>query len=195
VVGIDNTPARMAEYTHVTDDLGSGPIGGDGDGYADFVHGYVRTLIRDAYGEPPKVGVMGSSLGGLISFHIADRYPGDYDFAASLSGTMGWGSIGAGQMQPTIIERYAAAGQRSTALYLDSGGSGTCYDSDQDGIEDDDPSASDNYCENKQLESVLLAAGYTVGVDLWHWHELGALHNEAAWAARIWRPLDHFSGL
>lgn len=195
VVGIDNTPARMDEYTHVTDDLGSGPIGGDGDDYADFVHVYVRQLVRERYGEPAKVGVMGSSLGGLISFHIADRYPGAYDFAASLSGTMGWGSIGAGQMQATMIERYAAAGHRSTALYLDSGGSGTCFDSDQDGIEDDDPSASDNYCENKQLEAVLLASGYTAGLDLWHWHELAAPHNEAAWAARVWRPLSHFAGL
>lgn len=195
VVGIDNTPARMAEYTHVSDDLGGGPIGGDGDDYADFVQLYVRQLVRDQYGEPTKVGVMGSSLGGLISFHIADRYPGAYDFAASLSGTMGWGSIGPGQTQPTMIERYAAAGHRSTALYLDSGGSGTCFDSDQDGIEDDDPSASDNYCENKQLESVLQSAGYTAGVDMWHWHELAAPHNEAAWAARVWRPLAHFAGL
>ena len=30
LVGIDNSPARMDEYTHVPDDIGSGPIGGQG---------------------------------------------------------------------------------------------------------------------------------------------------------------------
>lgn len=195
LVGIDNTAGRMDEYTHVADDLGSGPVGGQGDAYADFVHVTVRALVTAHYTEPPKVGVMGSSLGGLITFHIAARFPGAYDFAASLSGTMGWGSIGVGVHNETMIERYAAAGHGATALYLDSGGSGTCVDSDADGIEDDDPSSSDNYCENKQLESVLYSTGYVTGVDVWHHHEPGAQHNEAAWAARVWRPLDLFAAL
>ncbi|RLB62178.1 MAG: hypothetical protein DRI90_09685, partial [Deltaproteobacteria bacterium] len=64
-----------------------------------------------------------------------------------------------------------------------------------DGIEDDAPDGSDNYCENKQLEGVLLSNGYVQGVDLWHWVEPGAPHNEAAWAARVWRPLGAFAGL
>ncbi len=127
--------------------------------------------------------------------NIAARYPGAYDYAASLSGTMGWGSIGAGITNETMIERYAAAGHGATALYLDSGGGGTCVDNDGDGIEDDDPTGADNYCENKQLESVLYSLGYVANVDVWHWWEPDALHNEAAWAARVWRPLDHFASL
>jgi hypothetical protein len=106
---------------------------------------------------------------------------------------MGWGSIGL--HNETLIERYTAAGHGATALYLDSGGGGTCFDGDGDGIEDDDPTGADNYCENKQLEAVLQANGYVAGVDLWHWWEPGALHNEAAWAARVWRPFDHFAAL
>jgi predicted alpha/beta superfamily hydrolase len=190
LVGIDNTgAARMDEYTHVSDDLGE-VVGGHGDAYADLVNGTVRDLIATHYGEAPVVGVMGSSLGGLIAFHIALRHPGAYDFAASLSGTMGWGSIGDGVHNATMIERYAAAGHGSTALYLDSGGNGSsCADSDGDGIHDDDPSAADNYCENVQLRDVLLGLGYTSGGDLWYWHEADAAHNEAAWAARVWRPL------
>ncbi len=191
LVGIDNTAARMDEYTHVQDNIGE-LVGGRGDDYADYVNTTVRGLIEAQYGEAPKVGVMGSSLGGLISFHIADRFPNDYIFAASLSGTMGWGSIGLNNQ--TMIERYQAAGKRDVALYLDSGGDGTCVDSDQDGIEDDG-TANDNYCENKQLEAVLVGLGYTYDVDMWHWHEPGAAHNEAAWAARVFRPLEAFGGL
>lgn len=194
LVGLDNTAARMDEYTHVPDLLDGTRYGGDGDAYAAYLQDTVRPLVADTWGEPATVGVMGSSLGGLISFHVADRYPGEFAFAASLSGTMGWGSIGADN--ETMIARYAAAGHRDTALYLDSGGAGTtCADSDGDGTNDDDLEADDNYCENLQLRDVLEAQGYTFDTDLWHWHEAGAEHNEAAWAERVWRPLEIFAGL
>lgn len=195
VVGIDNTPARMDEYTHVEDKIGGGTTGGLGDAYADFLQQTVRPLVNKHYGEPPVVGTMGSSLGGLISFHIADRHPGEYAFAASLSGTMGWGSIGAGVHNETMIERYAAHGHQSTVLYLDSGGGGgPCDDTDGDGIEDD-ISQGDNFCENAQLESVLLSNGYVEGTDLFYVWDPGAPHNEAAWAGRVDVPLNVFSSL
>lgn len=191
VVGIANTADRMDEYTHVPDLVYGEWYGGAGDAYAALVQHTVRPLVDALYGEPPTVGLMGSSLGGLVSFHVADRHPGEYAFAASLSGTMGWGSIGADN--ETMIERYAAAGHRSTALYLDSGGGGDCVDADGDGLRDDDPSASDNYCENLQLRDVLADAGYTFEEDLWHWWEPDAAHDEAAWAERVWRPLAIFA--
>ncbi len=194
VVGIDNTADRMQEYTHVEDSLDGDTYGGDGDAYAAFLQDTVRPLAAATWGEPATVGVMGSSLGGLISFHVADRYPDEFAFAGSLSGTMGWGSIGA--RNDTMIDRYAAAGLRDTVLYLDSGGDGTtCADSDGDGTNDDDPTASDNYCENNQLRDELAAAGYTYDLNLWHWWEPGASHNEAAWADRVARPLQIFADL
>jgi predicted alpha/beta superfamily hydrolase len=196
LVGVDNTPARMDEYTQVPDVISGQMIGGKGDDYADFLQNTVRPLIRDRYGEPGPVGVMGSSLGGLISFEIADRYPDEYAFAASLSGTMGWGSIGDGVHNETMIERYFAHMHQKPVLYLDSGGDGvTCADSDGDGINDDDPSASDNYCENAQMKDTLLGVGYIEQTDLFHWHEPGATHDEAAWAARVFRPLQVFGAL
>lgn len=190
LVGIDNTAGRMHEYTHVIDNLGSGTVGGGGDDYATFVNTTVRDLIQNHYGEPSTIGVMGSSLGGLISLHMADRFPNTYAFAASLSGTAGWGSIGL--TNETIIERLAASGHQAVALYVDSGGSGTCADSDGDGI-DDDGNDFDNYCVNLQLADTLRSVGYTDDVDLWHWHEPDAPHNELAWSARVWRPLSSFA--
>ncbi len=92
LVGIDNTNDRMDEYTHVPDLISGQSLGGKGDAYAAFLKGTVRPLIQKHYGEPGPVGVLGSSLGGLISFHIADHDPGEYAFAGSLSGTMGWGA-------------------------------------------------------------------------------------------------------
>ncbi|MEZ4300102.1 MAG: alpha/beta hydrolase-fold protein [Polyangiaceae bacterium] len=196
VVGIDNTPARMDEYTHVPDKISGQTLGGLGDAYADFLQDTVRPLVAKHYGGEPKVvGTMGSSLGGLISFHIADRYPGEYAFAASLSGTMGWGSIGNGVTNETMIERYASHGHQATVLYLDSGGDGgNCGDTDGDGIEDD-IDQGDNYCENAQLFNVLEAVGYQDGNDLVYVWDPGASHNEAAWASRVSVPLQVFAGL
>ena len=193
IVGIDNTGDRMEEYTHDADLIHGTWYGGWGATYADYLQGTVRPLVQDIYGERGPVGLLGSSLGGLISFYVADQYPGEYRFAGSMSGTMGWGSIGASN--ETMIEIYRDAGHRDTALYLDSGGYGGCYDADGDGIEDDDPNADDNYCENAQMRDVLNGIGYEFDVDLWHWWEPDATHDEAAWAARVWRPLEIFADL
>ncbi len=193
IVGIDNTSDRMEEYTHTADDIGDGSVlGGQAADYAALVED-IRGFVREQYGEPGPVGTMGSSLGGLVSLYLAQRDPDGWDFAASLSGTAGWGSIGL--QNPTIIDLMQQAGHQDIAIYLDSGGNGGCYDSDGDGTDDDDPTASDNYCENIQLRDTLAAAGYRYDTDLWHWWEPGAPHNEAAWAERVHRPLEIFSGL
>ena len=60
---------------------------------------------------------------------------------------------------------------------------------------DDTPDAADNYCETVQLRDVLSSKGYVFDQDLWHWWEDGAPHNEAAWAARAFRPLQAFEKL
>ena len=193
VVGVDNTAARMDEYTHVEDVIHGTTYGGLGDAYADLLTGTIRPLIEAQYGGAEVHGLMGSSLGGLISAHTADRHPEDWDMVISLSGTMGWGSIGADNQ--TMPERWEAAGHGPVAIYLDSGGGGTCWDGDGDGVPDDDPSSSDNYCENVWMAQTLAGVGYGWEVDLWHWHEPGASHDEAAWAARVWRPLEIFAAL
>jgi hypothetical protein len=155
----------------------------------------VRPFIESRYGMPARSGVLGSSLGGLVSFFQATSDPGQWDFAASLSGTFGWGSIGL--TNQTLIERFATSPKSAVVLYLDSGGGpGTgCIDSDGDGIKDDASGAADNYCETEQMKEALEARGWQQEVDLWHWWEPGAGHNEAAWAARVFRPLAIFEGL
>jgi pimeloyl-ACP methyl ester carboxylesterase len=196
LVGIDNTAARMDEYTHTEDDIESGPggvYGGLGDAYGELLQETIRPFIQERFGEPEKPGLMGSSLGGLISLYLAYHFPGEYQFSASLSGTVGWGSIGLNN--PTIIELMEQAGHQSTAIYLDSGGGGDCYDSDGDGIDDDNPLVGDNYCENLQLRDTLVSVGYQFEVDLWHWWEPEAEHNETAWAARAGMPMEIFAGL
>jgi len=194
IVGIDNTPARMDEYTQVEDQISGQSVGGLGDAYAALVEDAVRPLVDDVYGEPPIVGVMGSSLGGLISLHEGYRYPDRYDFVASLSGTLGWGSIGPVHTGETMIERYDAVGVMPFVVYLDSGGAGPCADTDGDGI-DDDGDGADNYCETIQMRDTMAADGWVFDQNLFHWYEPGATHDEASWAARVSHPLEIFAAL
>lgn len=75
VVGIDNGGAnRIAEYTPWPNpDYG----GGDGDLYAQFIVETLKPYIDDNYRTKPGcdfTGIMGSSLGGLISHYIAIKY-------------------------------------------------------------------------------------------------------------------------
>ncbi|HZJ53524.1 MAG TPA: alpha/beta hydrolase-fold protein, partial [Myxococcaceae bacterium] len=185
VVGIDNTPDRISEYTPVQDVLGGQPTGGKGIDYADFVEKTVRPFIEARYGTTARVGVMGSSLGGLISYVIKRRYSASYEFVASLSGTMGWGSIAPGVHNPTEIEAWSALGSCPAGrFYLDSGGGpgSGCADSDGDGIQDDTPDAADNYCENVQLRDTLAALGCGTRVD--YVFSSGAPHQEGSWRGR-----------
>ncbi len=199
VVGIDNSPDRLDEYTQVPDTVTS-PPGGRAAAYVDYLVQVVLPFVEAParYGPPRRRGVMGSSLGGLVSFYAPLRSPGTFDFAASLSGTMGWGSIGGGSHQRTLIEDYQSLGAcPDLALYLDSGGgpgpAPGCLDSDGDGLLDDAPGADDNYCENAQLAEVLTTLG--CGPRLTSAWAQGAAHNEAAWRARSPAILDLFEAL
>ncbi len=193
LVGIDNTSDRIDEYTHTEDEIHGQLMGGSAVAYVALIEDTIRPMMEASYGPGDVTGVMGSSLGGLVSFAVADLHPDRYDMVISMSGTMGWGSFGLDN--DTMIDVYAGQGRRDVALYLDSGGSGTCFDGDGDGIEDDDPTDSDNYCTNRQLADTLEAEGYVYEEDLWHWHEAGATHDEASWAERVWRPLELFISL
>lgn len=190
VVGIDNTADRMDEYTHTTDLIHGTEMGGRAEAYAALLLEEIRPRMEAAYGEAQRTGLLGSSLGGLVSAAIAMDSPSDWDMVLSMSGTMGWGSIGA--HNPTLPELWVEA-RPGVPIYLDSGGGGPCEDADGDGVPDDGEGASDNYCENVWMAELLAANGHTWEEDLWHWHEPGASHNEAAWAERVARPLQLFA--
>jgi len=194
IVAIDNTPERFFDYSHVPDFVLGADRGGGGDRYADFVVDTVRPLVARVFGEPAVRGVMGSSMGGLISLHIVDRHPGVFDYAGCLSSTFDWGTfsnVGSNDGDDTLIDRVRGDGFTGTVVGLDSGGTPvSCADTDGDGIEDDvNGAVDDNFCVTVQMRETLLDEGYVLGQTLFYDHDPGlsgngAEHREDAWAFR-----------
>lgn len=86
VVGIENGGShRLAEYTpwpHPT--YG----GGEGDRYIQFIRNTLKPYIDNNYRTLPEgkhTGIMGSSLGGLISMYAGLQYPEDFTKVGALS--------------------------------------------------------------------------------------------------------------
>jgi predicted alpha/beta superfamily hydrolase len=186
-ISIDNTSERMEEYTHVGDDpFDDGAlIGGNADTYLRLVfETYVPRVAAEHGLASAPLAMAGSSLGGLVSLYAALRY--EPVAVAALSPTLGWGAYAADGTE--CIQALHEA-KRSVGIYLDSGGGGSCADNDGDGIQED-ADDSDNYCVTSDYRDHLVSLGYEFGVDLVHWHEPGAQHNEAAWRARVPRMLQ-----
>lgn len=162
VVGVGNTPDRMAEYMPPQE-------GGRADAYVAFLcdelKPWVDATLRTLPGRE-HTAVMGSSLGGLVSFYAAWERPDVFGAAASLSGSF-WarGHLDAVALAPR------PAGLR---LWLDSGSAGASAD----GLEG-----------TLHARDQLLGQGFSLGRDLHHEVALGAGHNEAAWRARVGRVL------
>jgi hypothetical protein len=207
IVAIPNNDGRMDEYTHTRDTIGGTVMGGRGDDYVDFISSELKPLIDQRYrtlADKPNTAILGSSLGGLISFHAGLRAPTVFGLIGGMSSTFEWGGFAGGS--DTMLARYAmmaasvrANGQR---FYLDSGGGpasdGTCT---FDGV--DDP--RDNFCETNTMRDTLVMAGISTfpndpnalriepaSANIYHWYERNALHTEAAWRARFFRVVRFF---
>lgn len=189
VVGIANTPERMDEYTQAEDFLPAygGYLGGDADLYGLSIVTEVKPFIDGHFRTKPgreSTAVLGSSLGGVISYYVGWQYSDLFKFVGGMSSTFGWGSLNL--HNPTMIENLQSATKLPVVWYLDSGGDdgGGCKDSDGDGINDDNANADDNYCETQQMYNVLKSKGYGTS-ELKYITSPGQEHNEASWNTRM----------
>jgi predicted alpha/beta superfamily hydrolase len=163
VVGIPNMGhERLAEYSPFEHpQLG----GGKGDLYLDFLVNTVKPLIDDRYRTARAreyTGIVGSSMGGLISLHAFFRHPDVFGFAGVLSPSL-WLSE---TETFAFIEQAPFSGGK---LYLDVG----------------DLEGRRHVVKALRLRHLLEAKGYRLGEDLmWVEEETGG-HHESAWARRF----------
>jgi predicted alpha/beta superfamily hydrolase len=177
VVGIPAVD-RFGEYTHVADCVGSSVIGGDAADYARFIVSELKPAIDQRYRTLPSrddTGILGSSLGGLISILIGYDHPAVFKNVGGMSSTFDWGSYCTAQ--PTAIDIVRAKGKQDLRVYIDCGGRGPIAPGE------------DNWDSTEAMKVLLEQQGHQHGVDLLHWWEPGAVHNEAAWRVRLEKPL------
>jgi len=159
IVGIYNTPDRIAEYDNTK--LGRA--------YMKFIIERVKPLIDSTYRtleDRDNTAVMGSSMGGLISFLLVWNYPEVFSQVSCISPVF-----------PSALTRMienTKSSDKTIRIYLDNGGVGLDKEL-QPG------------CENilRSLKNI----GFTVGENLEWFRDLEAEHDERGWAKRVWRPL------
>ena len=117
---------------------------------------------------PDQTAVIGSSLGGVVSFYLAWEHPDVFGMAGCLSSTFGW--------RDDLMDRVANEPRRRVRFYLDSGW------------------PRDNYEVTRGMRDRLAARGWTPGVDLFHLAYPEARHDEHAWAGRLHVPFQYFFG-
>lgn len=163
VVGIPNMGMeRLAEYSPFEHPkLG----GGRGDLYLEFLINTVKPLIDERYltaADREHTGIVGSSMGGLISLYAFFRHPEVFGFAGVMSPSLWLNEL---DMFSFIESAPYAPGK----LYLDVG----------------DLEGARHVEKALRLRDLLQAKGYLLGEDLmWVEEEMGA-HHESAWARRF----------
>jgi predicted alpha/beta superfamily hydrolase len=118
---------------------------------------------------PRNTAVMGSSLGGVVSFFLAWEWTDVFGGAACLSSTFGY--------RDDLLERVLSEPRREARLYLDSGW------------------PEDNYEVTLSMAMALVSRGWIYGHDLVHFAFPLAEHDETAWGLRLHLPLQLFSGI
>ncbi|MET0856690.1 MAG: alpha/beta hydrolase-fold protein [Telluria sp.] len=165
VVGIDNTPDRIPEYTPCCDRKhGGGTLAGYEAFIVDTLKPAIDKMLRTLPGKE-HTAIMGSSLGGIASVVIAQHRPDVFSKAGGVSSSFWWND-------KALVAKVPA--RVPVKFYIDAGTNG-------DGLE-----------ETMLMRDAMLAQGYVAGTDLFYFAAEGGRHNEKSWAARVEKPLTWF---
>jgi predicted alpha/beta superfamily hydrolase len=178
VVGIPNKGRRrLDEYGPFRD--ARLKIGGSGDAYLAFIVETVKPLIdRDfrTLTAREHTGIIGSSMGGLISLYGFFRHPETFGFAGVMSPSL-WFAQGA------IFPFVQAAPTEAGKIHLDIG---TYEGPDMRDHHQLPPTYVGRHILSlRQMRDLLIQKGYRDGVDINYEEAPEAVHNETAWARRL----------
>jgi predicted alpha/beta superfamily hydrolase len=177
IVGIDNTAERINEYTPTVDTSVGG--GGDADKYLDFLEARVLPIVvreyRVAAPTPGNMGILGSSLGGLLACYAAWTRPHVYGSAGCMSSSFWWDNF---VFSGKIMTATPAPSPQNLA-YLDVG-------TGEPAVQTDGFQVTRTHYEG---------AGWVVNSTLFSHVAPGAHHSEAYWGARFWIPIAELFGI
>lgn len=160
VVGINNTNDRLDEYSDTL----------KGHNYISFIINELKPFVDNNYRtkkSPQHTAMMGSSMGGLISFLIAWNHSDIFSMAACMSSSFYYQN----EIALRIVKEYEGK-KKPVRIYIDHG---------EDGL-----------IHGQQMFIELSRKGYIIGTDIDYFYSPGASHNENEWAARLERPILFF---
>ncbi len=155
VVGIYSGD-RTAEYTQP--------------GYETYGRSVVEEIVPVAsrrlrlIGGPRETAVMGSSLGGVVSFYMAWQFPETFGAAVCMSSTFSY--------KDDLVDRVLNEPMNPAKFYIDSGW------------------PEDNFETTLAMAIALQSRGYVYGRDFFHLAFPLESHEESAWASRLPLPLQ-----
>lgn len=170
LVGIPNTTDRKQEYT-----AGRSYADLRDHAYANYLCDVIKPYVErhfPARKDRRVTGLLGSSLGGLISLLIAHHYPQMFGRVACLSGAFECKD----REGKTFLDFLWECGRQDLRIYLDAG------------------TIRDGAPWTRKVRDIYLALGWETGRDLFHYEDVGAEHNERFWRARVWRALTFLYG-
>ncbi len=162
VVGINNTKDRLEEYSDTE----------KGEKYLTFIIEELKTFVDSKYRtltDPNNTAIMGSSMGGLVSFLAAWKHPEVFSMAGCMSSSFYYNDDKVFKM----LDEYDGT-KKHIKFYIDHG---------EDGL-----------VRGQKMLCKLTQMGYVIGTDLDYFYARGAEHNESEWAKRLERPLLFFFG-
>jgi predicted alpha/beta superfamily hydrolase len=167
IVGVDHAEAdRVHEYTPTVDE--EKKAGGRAGHYARMLLEELKPVIDAAYRtQPGESAVGGSSLGGLVSKHIALQFPEVFNRAAVMSPSVWWGK------RVILTEVDAFQGPSRPRIWLDIGGR----------------EGRDALDGARALRDRLRAKGWN-DANLRYYEDRRADHSEVAWRNRARKMLE-----
>lgn len=167
VVAVTNTSDRSSDYGY----------GEKGHQYADFLINTLKPMIDKTYRTLPdaaNTAVMGSSMGGLCAFVLAWEHPEVFSKAGCISPAFKVERIGEDLDYVKTVTAYTGS-KKNINIYIDNGTAGL-EAMLQPGID--------------EMMRVLRKKSQPFD---WYLAK-GAAHNEAAWARRVYLPLEWMFG-
>lgn len=164
IAGIDNSPARIDEYTPTHDATRHG--GGQADAYGRMMIEELKPIIDARFRtlpDPANTALGGSSLGGLATLYLGLTHSDVYGNLAVMSPSVWWDN----RAVLETVDRFN--GSPRPRIWLDMGG--------REGIE--------GLADARLLRGRLLRKGWRNEEDIHYFEDRRADHSERAWAKRV----------
>lgn len=176
IVAIDNMKEeRLREYAHQDGFYKGDRVKARGFQYEKFLIRELMPFIEQSYRikkGPENTAMMGSSMGGLVTFNIGLRRRDLFSKLAVMSPSFWWGKTS--PLRKINSYQYS---KLDSKIWIDTG------------------EAEGRFMSfNEKLISRFKELKSNYNLDLIYYQVPGAIHSETAWAARVYCPLLYFYG-